>query len=83
MDFPCTKCGACCIIAGKLGLMPQREDGACIHLTKDNLCEIYEDRPEECVISDKFKENAQACNRLQKLLGIDKSYRVDTEIFNE
>jgi Fe-S-cluster containining protein len=25
-----------------------RGDKACIHLTEDNLCEIYEDRPDFC-----------------------------------
>lgn len=46
--FQCSKCGACCRRAGKSGFMPDRGDGACIHLTKDNLCSIYETRPELC-----------------------------------
>lgn len=55
MKFQCTKCGACCKRAGMSGLMPQREDGACVHLTKDNECEIYENRPDFCNVDKGFK----------------------------
>lgn len=47
-QFPCSRCGACCRRAGKSGFMPDRGDGACVHLTQDNLCSIYETRPELC-----------------------------------
>lgn len=50
MSFECTKCGECC---KRVGLFPfmrkyDRGDGACIHLTEDNLCDIYEERPDIC-----------------------------------
>lgn len=56
MDFPCTSCGACCrrVYMSHEGLFPQewvKEDGSCIHLTKENRCAIYETRPEYCRIN--------------------------------
>jgi len=36
--FPCEKCGSCCAFIG------------CKHLTDDNLCDIYETRPDTCKI---------------------------------
>lgn len=81
--FPCTKCGACCRAAGLSGLMPSREDGACLYLGEDNLCTIYDKRPEICRIGEDedhwWQDNADACNRLQELFQIDKSYRVKLE----
>ena len=38
LKFNCTKCGLCCKALG------------CPHLTKDNLCSIYETRPLICNI---------------------------------
>lgn len=54
--FPCTGCGACCRrlhlsdpkLLERSGLT--HTDGVCEHLTDDNKCSIYEDRPEDCVI---------------------------------
>lgn len=48
LKFQCSQCGSCCRRAGKTGFMPDRGDGACIYLTDDNMCSIYEDRPELC-----------------------------------
>ena len=42
MSFPCQKCGACCRAT------------KCTHLTEDGLCGIYEDRPLECRVDDKY-----------------------------
>ena len=96
--FPCTQCGACCIVAGLKGLMPQREDGACIHLTEDNLCEIYDDRPDFCRIDDAqkmvketknmtkrnyYKLSAELCNGYQEGFGIGEEYRVCLEETSE
>ena len=36
LKWECKKCGACCRIA------------RCNHLTRDNLCAIYDDRPLMC-----------------------------------
>ena len=40
--------------AGKLKLMPDRGDGACINLNDLNLCNIYDARPEFCSITDMY-----------------------------
>ena len=55
MDFKCDKCGICCkMLTG----IPQlaafdRGDGVCIHL-KDNLCSIYESRPDICNVEKMY-----------------------------
>jgi Fe-S-cluster containining protein len=79
--FPCTKCGACCVMAGRLGLMPQGKDGACVHL-KNSECEIYDERPDVCRINvmqersgidmNAYHEiTARICNALIDELGLD------------
>lgn len=49
-DFECSKCGLCCKSLKKqqsiLGFL-DRGDGVCMYL-KDNLCSIYENRPDVC-----------------------------------
>lgn len=75
-SFPCTKCGACCRLIGNLPEMKDfnRGDGVCKNLTKDNLCKIYDSRPDICRM-DKMqppvmtnqewhRRNAIACNKL-------------------
>ena len=48
--YPCECCGACCrhvdLIAEMSGF--NRGDGVCKHLTTDNLCAIYPERPPLC-----------------------------------
>lgn len=52
-EWNCIKCGACCIKAGKYSLPKfNNGDGCCKYLTKDNLCSIYENRPEICKSSN-------------------------------
>jgi len=48
--FNCWNCSACCRHCDKVDELKQydRGDGSCIHLTADNLCGIYETRPEIC-----------------------------------
>ena len=90
MKFECSKCGACCRRAGMLGFMPQREDGACIHLDEDNTCKIYETRPEFCRVDkmakknqenisklDYFKTSSAICNIWIKEDGLDSKYTID------
>lgn len=55
MNFQCDKCGICCRL---LKYVPQlaafdRGDGVCIHL-KDNLCSIYESRPDICNVEKMY-----------------------------
>ena len=55
MNFQCDKCGICCKL---LKGIPQlaafdRGNGVCIHL-KDNLCSIYESRPDICNVEKMY-----------------------------
>lgn len=89
-EFPCTRCGACCRVAAMLPGFPEptTESGRCVHLTGDDLCSIYEDRPEVCRINAMWeKQNtltlreyhrvaAATCNDLMRAQGMDESKRV-------
>lgn len=50
--FECDRCGLCCRLIGNVPQLRHfdRGDGICIHLTPDNLCDIYENRPEVCSV---------------------------------
>lgn len=80
--FSCDCCGVCCKSIRKSYFYTEeldRGDGVCKHLTADNLCEIYADRPIFCNIdayydkflSDKMSReefhelNHAACERLK------------------
>ena len=43
----CTKCGACCV-APDISSLGKPLGVRCPHLTADNLCAVYEDRPQIC-----------------------------------
>ncbi len=80
-------------MAGKLGVMPAKKDGSCIHLNKDNKCNIYETRPEICNVKKMYKKRVKnglklsykeycnlsysICNSLMEDLGIDKKFRIN------
>ena len=77
MDFPCTKCGACC--------RRVRCEMLC-----DNLCMVYDKRPLICNIDDAvsllypdkdineyYRESAIACNIMIKEDRMDKKYLID------
>ena len=77
-QFPCTKCGACCRFTfglKRFGLKV-KEDGSCVHLGKDDLCEIYETRPAVCRVSLDWAKEAEMCNRMQMAEGLPKKFRV-------
>jgi len=79
-QFLCSQCGACCREAANLGLMPDRGDGACIHLQQDNSCGIYETRPEICrVVGTKkdYIEATKVCHALIDHYGLDEKYKID------
>lgn len=97
--FPCSKCGACCRRAGKRGIMPDRGDGACVHLTKENTCAIYETRPDQCnyelmyqkaksnfpeiTRQEHFKSNAAMCNMFMDSDDMPESFRIDMSIYEK
>ncbi len=69
--WECTKCGACCNLVGHVYPELDRGDYGCIHLQRDNTCEIYLTRPELCVIPEDIKEHmphqlAKACDTLDR-----------------
>lgn len=50
-QWKCTKCGLCCMLAIRTGLLDSsydRGDGICQHLNDKNQCDIYENRPAVC-----------------------------------
>jgi len=47
-EWECTKCSACCRSISKILPEFDRGDGVCKNLTSENLCGIYNKRPEVC-----------------------------------
>ena len=47
MTVECTKCGACCI-APDIAALDKPLGLRCPHLTLENLCGVYESRPQIC-----------------------------------
>ena len=80
-EFPCTRCGACCIFLPKHFGFDLREDGACIHLSEDNLCKIYDERPQLCRHQPEttYEHHAVACNWLQEREGMDVKFRLEVK----
>ena len=95
MEFNCSKCGACCIAAGKSGLMPSKKDGSCYFLNDENECSIYETRPDICSIKKTYEKRTEkgmdvsykeyckissiACNELMDIYGTSKKYRLNPD----
>lgn len=57
--------------------MPQREDGACVFLSKDNLCEIYDTRPELCSVKKMYHKKIAAGKLSSDITEID-YYKMST-----
>ena len=59
MNFECDKCGICCKNI-RLSIFYSEEldrgDGVCKHLTADNLCAIYAERPLSCNIDAYYEK---------------------------
>jgi len=53
--------------------MPDRGDGACVHLQEDNTCEIYETRPEICRVDAMFNKRRAETPELMEFID-KKSY---------
>ena len=82
--FICKKCGLCCINIDKISELSTYDNGdwICIHLTNDNLCDIYNSRPDICNVNaiyiKKYKNymtreefdqlNTEGCKYLQKIM---------------
>ena len=79
--FICTRCGFCCRNIDKIPELREfhKGDGVCIHLSEDNLCNIYMNRPDICntekMYELKYKKmlsrqeyeeiNMEGCRKLQ------------------
>lgn len=67
--FPCTKCGICCKIIGRVfsaeGLealdLSTNEDGSCVHYI-NNECSIYEQRPIICQVGHEYLVDYDSSN---------------------
>lgn len=57
-QFKCNKCGACCKVVGLVeeAKFLDRGDGVCKYLDKNNLCTIYDFRPEICRVDKMYKK---------------------------
>lgn len=59
-EFPCDKCGACCMNVGRSVLTEYLDsgDGSCIFFEKETkLCKIYVKRPLVCRVKEFYLEN--------------------------
>lgn len=99
MKFKCSGCGCCCRKAGALGLMPDRGDGACVHLGENNQCKIYETRPDVCNLDkmylkwkkqypeltkrEYFRVTGTLCNRMMDEFGVPQEKRIDLSIYDK
>lgn len=59
MIFPCDRCGLCCKHLEEIPQLADFDsgDGRCIHLLDNNLCDIYEERPDICNVSKMYKQS--------------------------
>jgi len=60
MNFPCSRCGACCrnVYLADETKMLDRGDGCCIHYDdQTKLCTVYDQRPSVCRVDVQFREN--------------------------
>lgn len=59
MEDKCKKCGKCCHFRVENKQKTTMIVGRCVHLTKDNLCDIYETRhinkPSWCLMAEELK----------------------------
>ena len=67
-DIPCRKgCGACCIALVISSPLPGMSHGKpagvrCVHLTEDNLCDIY-GMPQRPKVCESFQATEELCGR--------------------
>lgn len=55
--FVCSRCGLCCRNIDKIPELVDFHtgDGVCIHLSDDNLCDIYSTRPTICNVNRMYE----------------------------
>ena len=88
MNYKCEKCGCCCknIYVFDSLFEFKKDLGWCIHLTADNLCNIYDTRPLICNVSEMYNKhfkddftesefieiNKAVCRRLQERINLSR-----------
>lgn len=72
MTFHCTKCGECCKNIRHIPQLVDFDDGTgvCIHL-KNNLCDIYESRPEICNVDSMYEKYFSAMYSREKFYALN------------
>jgi len=97
MKFLCSKCGACCKLAGPMGGakhgLPINKDGSCANLV-NNECSIYKTRPNICRVDkmvynkdnmskkDYFINATKSCHKLIDINNLDSRYKIDIKEYN-
>ena len=77
-----------------MGLVPRGPSGACVYLTDEGDCGVYDERPLECNVKrmaktmkvtekEYYKEVSKTCNKLMDDYGVDKSYKLDLKIYDD
>jgi hypothetical protein len=93
INFLCSSCGACCKNVGNLPL--PSTNGICNNLDlKTNKCKIYNTRPDICrvdkvyehfkdkyTLKEWFIENTKACHTLIDQQELDKSFKIDINLY--
>ncbi len=56
--FKCTKCGICCRNIDKIPELAEFHtgNGICVHLSDNNLCNIYPNRPDICNVDKMYEQ---------------------------
>ena len=92
MSFPCSQCGLCCQHIDKVAQLHdyQLASGIFCFYAEGVGCTIYYNISDVCKVDvgyekffstiiskkDYYKENANTCNKLQILYGLDEKFRV-------
>lgn len=82
-EFPCTGCGACCRRIWDFAPELAGPDGVCKHLGGDNLCTIYDDRPDYCHINIKLANQERIKNREEPFKTKEEFFRANRDLCNQ
>lgn len=83
--FECDRCGLCCRLIGNVPQLKHfdRGDGVCVHLTSDNLCDIYDNRPEVCSVERMYSRFAEKLTKDEYLDAMSRSCTMLKSHFDE
>ena len=73
MPFKCDCCGCCCRSLKKVPALADfdRGDGVCVHLQSDNLCAIYDHRPEICNVELMYERFFSSVYTREEFFGLN------------